>query len=60
MHDDDKSMKNIKWLGFTPDTSDEKAREIFAARYGYSAEYVLRTGGAVLAGPIPNPGAIPC
>jgi len=41
-----------KWQGYTPDTTDDQARQWFERKYGYPPAQVLRNAGAVLAGPI--------
>jgi len=47
------------YLAFTPDTDPEHARAAFAARYGRQAAEVIRTGGALLVGPVTPPTATP-
>ena len=47
------------WLAFTPDTTIEHARAVFLARYGREAAEVIRTGGALLVGPVTPPTATP-
>ena len=42
----------IRWMGFTPDTPDEEARQLFTARHGYQPQRIKRNAGAVLAGPM--------
>ena len=39
------------WQGFTPDTPDDEARRLFAARYGRPPARVWRDRGLLLAGP---------
>jgi hypothetical protein len=47
------SKKKAAWYrGFTPDTTDDAARAAFEERFGYPAGEVVRTEGAVLAGPV--------
>ena len=46
-------MVRLAWLGFTPDTTEGEARAIYAARYGSPPAQVLKTGGGILAGPLP-------
>jgi len=43
------------WLAFTPDTTPEHARAAFLARYGVQPSEIIRTGGALLAGPVTPP-----
>jgi len=45
-------MADKSWLAFTPDTTPEHARAVFAARYGVQPSEIIRTGGALLAGPV--------
>lgn len=47
------------WLAFTPDTTIEHARAVFLARYGREAAEVIRTGGALLVGPVTPPSPTP-
>ncbi len=44
----------VLWLGFSASTPDEHARAVFLRRYGVEPQTVKRTGGAVLAGPMPE------
>lgn len=41
------------YKGFSPDTTDEEARAAFTRQFGHAPEEIIRTKGAVLAGPIP-------
>lgn len=45
------------YLSFTPDTSEEKARQAYVARYGVEPErvFVMYPTKLVCAGPIPQP-----
>ena len=52
-------MADKSWLAFTPDTTPEHARAVFAARYGVQPSEIIRTGGALLAGPV-GPATPPC
>ncbi len=52
-------MTTNTWLAFTPDTTIEHARAVFLARYGREAAEVIRTGGALLVGPV-GPATPPC
>ena len=47
-----KNSRRGTYQGYTPDTTDEEARALFAAKYGHPPAEVLRNAGAVLAGPI--------
>ena len=40
------------YQGYTPDTTDDQARQQFERKYGRPPAEVLRNKGAVLAGPI--------
>jgi hypothetical protein len=40
------------WQGFTPDTTDDEGRRLFAARYGRPPARVWRRPGLLLAGPV--------
>lgn len=42
----------VAWRGFTPDTTDDEARRLFAARYGRPPARVWRRPGLLLAGPL--------
>lgn len=46
--------KEGRWRGYTEDTSEEEARQMFEKRYGHPPEKVLRRPGIVLAGPVPE------
>ncbi len=41
-----------EWQGYTPDTTETQARRWFEHKYGYPPAQILRSAGAVLAGPI--------
>ena len=40
------------YQGYRLDTTDEAARAAFVAKFGHEPQEVLRTGSAVLAGPL--------
>lgn len=42
----------VTWHGYTPDTPDDEARSLFAARYGRPPARVWRRPGLLLAGPL--------
>lgn len=42
----------VLMLGFSHSTPIDVANRRFVARFGYAPEWVIRTGGAVLAGPV--------
>ena len=42
----------LLWQGYTPDTPDEEARNLFTARHGHQPQRIKRNAGAVLAGPM--------
>ncbi len=45
-------MIGATYMGFTPQCEDEKARAAFVKRYGREPVELLRTGGALLVGPV--------
>ncbi len=40
------------WQGYTPDTTNDEGRRLFAARYGRPPARVWRDRGLLLAGPL--------
>jgi len=44
--------RGATWHGYTPDTPEAQARELFRARFGRDPETVWRVPGAILAGPV--------
>lgn len=42
------------WMGFTLDTSADLAATMFERRYGQHPEYMFKSRGLLLAGPIPT------
>jgi len=40
------------WQAYTPDLSDEKAKELFEKKYGYSPKGQKRYASVLLVGPI--------
>lgn len=48
----------VKWLqmqGYEPGLSVEEAKRQYRAKYGQEPEKIIRTKGALLLGPIPDP-----
>ncbi|KKL90179.1 hypothetical protein LCGC14_1907270 [marine sediment metagenome] len=43
-----------EWMGFEAGTTDKEASVAFEFVYGEAPARIQQTGGAVLAGPIPN------
>ena len=46
----------MSYQGYTPDTTDAEARRRFRDKYGREPEVIIRTAGAVLAGPVEGVG----
>lgn len=52
----DKPQLGVPYRAWSPDATDEQVREAFRARYGVEPQEIHRTGGCVLAGPVPEEG----